>query len=83
MAMVGTFEIHGVSRRASVPCEATEQGAGYRVRCSWEIRLSDYDIEIPRVMFLKLANEVRMELDFVLEPVTNPTPNPTFTGESR
>lgn len=78
VALVGTFTIHGVSRRTSVPCEAVEAGAGYRVRCTWELLLSDYDIEIPKIMFMKLANEIRMELDFVLEPTTKPTAGPTF-----
>lgn len=78
VALVGTFTIHGVSQRASVACEASEEGAGYRVRCTWELLLSDYEIEIPKVMFMKLANEIRMELDFVLEPTTIPTPEATF-----
>lgn len=69
VALVGRFSIHGVSRRTAVHCEVTEEGEGYHARCSWEILLSDYNIKIPRIMFMKLANEVRLELDFVLVPV--------------
>jgi hypothetical protein len=33
------------------------------------VLLSDHDIEIPSVMFLKLNNEVQLTLDFYIEPV--------------
>lgn len=70
IAVVGEFTVHGVSRRVSVPCEATPDDRGFRVRCSWEILLSDYEIEIPQMMFMKLANEIRLELDFRIEPAS-------------
>ena len=70
VALVGTLGIHGVSKRVSVQCDVTEEGLGYRTQCSWQVLLSDYEIEIPKIMFLKLANEIRLELDFVLMPVS-------------
>ena len=30
--------------------------------------LSDHDIEIPKVMFLKLANEIQVEVEFTVSP---------------
>jgi len=70
IAAVGDFTVHGVSRRTSVPCEVAEDGAGYRVFCAWDILLSDHDIEIPKMMFMKLASEIRLELSFRLEPAS-------------
>lgn len=64
----GTMGIHGVARERAIVCDATPSEARYRITCGFEILLSDYDIEIPRVMFLKLANEIRLELDFFVEP---------------
>jgi len=64
----GTLSIHGVEREVRIPCDVSPAGAGYRAFCSFQVRLSDYDIEIPRVMFLKLADEIRLELDFTLRP---------------
>jgi polyisoprenoid-binding protein YceI len=87
VAIVGALGIHGVSRRVSIRCEAEEEGPGYRVRCAWNVLLSDFDIEIPKVMFLKLANEVRIELDFVLVPITSPDPQfgprPALSGRTQ
>jgi len=64
----GTLAIHGVEREVRIPCDVSPAGSGYRTFCSFQVRLSDYDIEIPRVMFLKLADEIRLELDFTLRP---------------
>ena len=65
---VGTFTVHGVARELEIPCDVTLEGPGYRVRCAFEVLLSDFDIEIPQIMFLKLANEIRLELDFAVRP---------------
>ena len=64
----GVLNIHGVEREMDVPCDVSERGQGYRVRCTFNTRLSDFDIKIPKLMFLKLANEVRLELDFTVQP---------------
>ena len=69
---VGAMEIHGVSREMRIPCDLSLQGDGYRARCSFEVLLSDFDISIPRLMFLKLANEIRLELDFSVRPALDP-----------
>ena len=64
----GTMSIHGVDRPMRVPCEVSPWGRGYRARCAFQVMLTDFNIEIPRVMFMKLANEIRLELDFPLAP---------------
>ncbi len=64
----GDMSIHGVQREMELPCDVTPRGEGYRARCAFQVLLSDFDIEIPRVMFLKLANEIRLELDFSVVP---------------
>jgi len=68
----GVLNIHGVDREMEVPCDVSERGEGYRVRCTFNTLLSDFDIKIPRLMFLKLANEVRLELDFTVQPAPDP-----------
>jgi polyisoprenoid-binding protein YceI len=68
VATSGAFTVHGVSRDMEIPCEVTPAGRGYRVTCSFQVLLSDHDIEIPKIMFLKLANEIRVEVDFAMIP---------------
>lgn len=64
----GDFTVHGVARRMEIPCDVAPAGRGYRARCAFQVLLSDFDIEIPKVMFMKLANEIRVELDFTMKP---------------
>ena len=64
----GVLAMHGRERSLSPPCEVSELGAGYRVACSFSVLLSDYQIKIPKIMFLKVADEVRIELEFAVRP---------------
>jgi hypothetical protein len=38
------------------------------VSCAFVVNLTDHDIEIPKVMFLKLAEDIRVEVDFRVAP---------------
>lgn len=69
---VGAMEIHGVSREMRIPCDLSVEEDGYRTHCSFEVLLTDFDITIPKLMFLKLANEIRLELDFTVRPALDP-----------
>tara|TARA_B110000263_G_scaffold218387_1_gene205002 strand:- start:1135 stop:1755 length:621 start_codon:yes stop_codon:yes gene_type:complete len=69
ITLQGTFGVHGVERDQAMTCDVSPDGVGYRVQCEFEVLLSDHDIEIPSVMFLKLNNEVQLTLDFSIEPV--------------
>lgn len=64
----GNFTVHGVTRERTLDCVASPDAEGYRVRCGFPVRLEDHQIEIPRIMFMKLAPEVRLELDFRVAP---------------
>ncbi len=69
---VGTLGIHGREQERTVPCTAEPLGDGYRIRCGFQVLLSDFEIDIPQVMFLKLGNEIELELDFALQPAQAP-----------
>lgn len=68
----GTLSIHGVARERRLTCRVDGAGQGYRAECAFEVLLTDHGIEIPKVMFLKLANEIRLELDFTVVPAGPP-----------
>lgn len=60
----GSFGIHGVERPVELSCIVNPDRDGYRVRCGFEVILSDYNIERPSLMFLKLSETIRLELDY-------------------
>ena len=64
----GVMNIHGVERPVDIPCDVSEQGEGYAIRCTFALLLSDFNIKIPKIMFLKLADEARLELNFTVRP---------------
>ena len=66
----GTFSVHGVDREARIPCNVTVAGAGYHAKCSFALLLSDHHIDIPSFMFLKLNNQIQLDLDFTVVPST-------------
>ncbi len=66
----GTFTVHGVEQPRSLECGIRSDGDGWRVACSFQVNLTDHDIEIPKIMFLKLAEDIGLELDFRLRPAS-------------
>lgn len=64
----GTFSVHGVDRPRTLECGITPDGEGWWVDCGFSVNLTDHDIEIPRIMFLKLAEDIRVDLRFRVRP---------------
>jgi polyisoprenoid-binding protein YceI len=64
----GEFIMRGITR----PFEATgtieRSGRGFRVQAGWEIRLNDYNIERPRVVFYELNDVQEVRIDILLLP---------------
>ena len=66
VAASGDFTVHGVARPREIMCRVAEVGASLRAQCDFEVLLSDHGIDIPKIMFLKVAEEIRLQLDFTV-----------------
>jgi len=64
----GTLAIHGVERDRQIECFASPAGEALRVKCSFTVSLSDHDIPIPKLMFMKIDEVMELDLDFFLIP---------------
>lgn len=64
----GMLSIHGVERERDVDCLATRVGIDLRIRCAFTVALSDHDIPIPKLMFMKIDEVMELDLDFFLSP---------------
>ena len=71
----GLLSIHGVERQRDLECSATQEGTDLRVLCSVTVVLSDQEIPIPKLMFMKIDEVMDLDLDFFLSPAKG--------GESR
>jgi len=60
----GSLTLHGVKKAVTGPVEARKAGAGLRVRASFPVNLSDYNIPEPRYLGVGVKNTVRVEVTF-------------------
>jgi polyisoprenoid-binding protein YceI len=72
VAAQGKLSVHGVSRDRELTCRVEPRATGYRALCDFQILLTDHDIQIPSVMFVKVANQIGLELDFSVGPGAAP-----------
>jgi len=68
----GKFSIHGVDRPVMITGLVSKQGEHFRVQSNFDVKLSDYGIKVPSMMFLKLNEVIRIVLDFNVKEVRKP-----------
>jgi len=61
----GTIFIHGVEKPLSVQGTVKRTGENiYRINTNFQVKLSDFNIEIPSIMFYKIDETMELKLDF-------------------
>jgi polyisoprenoid-binding protein YceI len=63
----GSIFIHGVNRPLKVHGSLNSVDKGYHIRAEFNVKLSDFDIEIPSIMFYKINEVMELKLDFYLK----------------
>lgn len=74
----GLFYIHGVKRAINpalevVRKETNEGGSEYNVRARFSLKLDDYGIARPKLLFMKLAELIEIEIVLTLSPTAKST----------
>jgi len=64
----GTFSVHGVDKPLSTTATVTSWPVGLRIQCNFEIKLPDYDIKIPKLLFMKINEVIRLQVNYYLKP---------------
>jgi polyisoprenoid-binding protein YceI len=67
----GNMFIHGETRPLTVEGEIIETSEMLQIRTAFQVKLSDYKIKIPQLMFLKINENIKLELDFFLKKATD------------
>jgi hypothetical protein len=67
--VVGVLTIHGVSRNLSIPSNILVSKLGISIQSKFIVKLSDYGIDIPTIVSNKIAEEVEVRLNGMLEPI--------------
>jgi polyisoprenoid-binding protein YceI len=63
----GKLLLHGVERDVDVDGTVSPVEDGFLIECRFDIALSDYEIKIPKLMFLKVSEIIALEVRFHVE----------------
>ena len=61
---VGEMTIHGITRTIRVPGKIFRSGNSLRMEAVFEVAVADYKVEIPKLMFQKIAEQVEVTTKF-------------------
>ena len=64
----GTFTIHGVTQRVEIPGEVQLQEDSLHMQATFPVKLEDYNIKIPKIVFYNIAETVEVEVQFTYQP---------------
>ncbi len=65
----GTFKIHGVEQKKQFTGTLEMTPDGLLLKANWVLRLEDYDIVPPSLLFVKVDQEQKIEIEALLKPV--------------
>jgi hypothetical protein len=68
---VGKLSIHGVTRDVDIPGTLHIEGNTVTLRAKFLVKLMDYDIKVPQIVWQNIAQEVEVTVHFLYRPVTN------------
>jgi polyisoprenoid-binding protein YceI len=63
----GDMFIHGVTKKIKVDgVVSTNNQGSYRLQSKFEVKLTDYKIEVPQFMFMRISEVIQLVLDFYM-----------------
>ncbi len=65
----GNIFIHGIEKPLKVTGELIKKTNGYRIKSNFIVKLSDFQIDIPSIMFYKIDENMDLNLDFYVKEI--------------
>ncbi len=62
----GSLTIHGVTRPLETSAEVTRTSVGYELHSAFTVRPEDHEVEVPKLLFNKIAEEVAVDVTLSL-----------------
>ena len=66
---VGKLFIHGVTREVKIPGTLEKKGSNVYLKSKFLLKLSDYNISIPQIVWQNIAEDVEVKLDLSFTPL--------------
>jgi polyisoprenoid-binding protein YceI len=64
----GTLSLHGIDREIRLPIHARQDGDGVRLTAKLPLKMSDYQIPIPKLLFIAVEDQVQVSFDVLARP---------------
>jgi len=64
----GKLTIHGVTNNIDVPGTIEKEGEKFLMKSKFKVKLQDYKIAIPQLLWQNIAEEVEVTLEFAFKP---------------
>jgi hypothetical protein len=65
---VGKLTIHGVTKQVTIPGTVEGKPDGLVMKAKFIVRLADYKVKIPKVLWQNIAEEVEVTVDLTYKP---------------
>ncbi len=65
----GVFKIHGEEQKIEVDGSLQRMEQGLLMTANWILRLEDYKIEPPKILFIKVDQEQEIQINALLKPI--------------
>jgi hypothetical protein len=66
---VGKINIHGITRDIDVPGTLEFSGGKAKMKAKFIVKLADYNIKIPTLIWQNIAEEVEVRVEFTYKPI--------------
>ncbi|KAA0990835.1 YceI family protein [Dyadobacter aurulentus] len=66
VAAIGKFTVHGVTKERKLKGKLKVEGDKITITSNFEVPLTDHKIEIPQVVFVKIAQVIQVKAEYVL-----------------
>lgn len=60
----GKLTIHGVTKDVEIPGTVQKQGEKYIMKSDFMVKLADYNISIPQLLWQKIAEQIKVSINF-------------------
>lgn len=64
----GRLTIHGVSREVTIPGTVEVQSGNLRMQSKFIVKLADYNVKIPKLMWQNIAEQVEVTVNLLYKP---------------
>ncbi|MCF0056629.1 YceI family protein [Dyadobacter sp. CY356] len=67
-SVTGSFTIHGVAKTRTIKGKLKVEGSKITISSDFEVALTDHKIEVPSIVFVKIAQSIKVKSEYILAP---------------